>query len=266
MISIFSDRNGHRVTEADFNFYALPFVHPRRKMNEHDFIYMLSGEWEIGQNDERYMLKKDSLLILNGGEVHYGISPCSKGTKTMYFHVSREAGDGLYKRLEKKDASAFCLDNLIDARANPHIKKCFQEIVNAKLAGKQRKSDILLELLLHELSENQACTEEKNIALKIRNIIHSNPEKNFKNQDLAERVNVSVKTAENKFRSQIGMTIHQYSIRFKTERAILALKNFPEMNMKEIAYNLGFYDEYHFSRQFKKVTGLSPTEYKLRHL
>ena len=266
MISVFSSRAEHHVTEANFNFYALPFIHPTRKIKEHDFIYMLSGEWEIGQNDEHYPLQNDSLLILNGGETHYGVSPCSKGAKTMYFHASCEYGDSLCKKIEKKDNSFFCFDNLIDASANSHIKKYFQEIVNAKLAGQQKKSDIFLELLLYELSEYQAYTEEKNIAFKIKNIIHSNPEKNLKNQDLAEMVNVSVKTAENKFRSQIGMTIHRYSIRFKTEQAILAFKNYPEMNMKEIAYNLGFYDEYHFSRQFKKVTGLSPTEFKLKNL
>lgn len=39
-------------------------------------------------------------------------------------------------------------------------------------------------------------------------------------------------------------------------------ENFFEMSMKEIAYNLGFYDEYHFSRQFKKIMRISPTEYK----
>ncbi|MBQ1954958.1 MAG: AraC family transcriptional regulator, partial [Clostridia bacterium] len=39
-------------------------------------------------------------------------------------------------------------------------------------------------------------------------------------------------------------------------------RNFPEMSIKEVAGNLGFYDEYHFSKQFKKITGLSPLKYR----
>ena len=90
MKNIFSKENRHTITKADNNYYALPFIHPERVMEEHDFIYMLEGEWKIGQNKEVYTLKKDTLLILGAGERHYGASYCSEGAKTMYFHVSKE--------------------------------------------------------------------------------------------------------------------------------------------------------------------------------
>ena len=90
MYTVFSENTRHTVTEANVNFYAQPFVHPRRKMNDHDFIYILQGEWEFGQNDERYTVKKDNVLILSAGNTHFGISPCAQNTKTMYFHVSSE--------------------------------------------------------------------------------------------------------------------------------------------------------------------------------
>ena len=73
---------------------------------------------------------------------------------------------------------------------------------------------------------------------------------------------VSVKSAETKFKELFGISIHQYILQFKIEQAVSYLKSFPEMSIKEIAFNLGFYDEYHFSKQFKSYTGYSPTEYK----
>jgi len=80
----FSTETIHTVTEANFNYYATPFVHPRRNMSEHDFIYMLQGEWEIGQNDEVFSLEKDSLLILSAGQTHFGASACTPGTNRTW--------------------------------------------------------------------------------------------------------------------------------------------------------------------------------------
>lgn len=255
MKNSFSTKVRHTITEANINFYATPFVHPKRKMKEYDFIYLLQGEWKIGQNDEVFALNEDKLLILAANNTHFGISPCAENTKTMYFHVSFEPEDNT-------DKDRIWLDSLIDASYNKNIKNCFQSLVNAKLSGNNKKADIYFDLLLCELAENHLYTEDTGIAAKIKSIIHAHPEKFFSNKELAEMTKVSVKTAENKFKSLFSITIHQYILKYKTDEAISYFKNFPHMTIKEIAYNLGFYDEYHFSKQFKKVTGIPPTEYR----
>ena len=122
-------------------------------------------------------------------------------------------------------------------------------------------SVIYFNLLLCELSENNLYTTDCSVATKIKNTIHSNPEKFFSNAELAKMNNVSVKTAENKFKAMFGITIHQYILNFKIEEAISYFERFPEISIKEVAHNLGFYDEYHFSKQFKKIKGASPFAY-----
>lgn len=262
MYNVFSFSKKHTVTEANINFYTNPFIHPSRKMNEHDFIYMLQGEWKFGQNEESFELKKDSLLILSANNYHFGAAPCCANTKTMYFHASFENGDFSSNSLPDFDETEICIESLTDASNNKNIKKYFSDIINCKLSGNQKKADTYFDLLLCELSENHLFTSDSDVAVRIKNIIHNNPEKFFSNLELAKTTNVSVKTAENKFKSMFGETIHQYILKFKTEEAISYFKLFPEMPIKEIAYNLGFYDEYHFSKQFKKITGFSPMEYK----
>lgn len=255
MKNMFLLNTNHTVTEANINYYNTPFIHPKRIMKEHDFIYMLNGEWKFGQNNEEFSLKKDSLLILTANNVHYGISPCIPNTKTMYFHVS--CNDDIKSEKIKK----ICTESHIDASLNKNIKRCFSNIVNAKMTGNQAKADIYFDLLLCELEENQMYTPDSGVASKIKSIIHSSPEKFYSNTELAKMNNVSVKTAENKFKSMFGITIHKYILNFKIDEAVSYFERFPEISIKEVAHNLGFYDEYHFSKQFKQIKGVSPQNY-----
>lgn len=56
-------------------------------------------------------------------------------------------------------------------------------------------------------------------------------------------------------------TIEHYVIKLRIEKAkeLLAYK---DQNVSEVAYKLGYASAAHFSRQFKKLVGLSPSVYK----
>ncbi len=258
MKNIFSTTHIHTVTAANINFYTNPFVHPKRTMQQHDFIYLLRGEWVLGQNGENYELKEDTVLILFAGNTHYGVTPCKAETKTMYFHASCEKGD----RFEEDGVLSSGIDTLVNASHNQNIKKLFADIVNAKLSGEQRKANLCFELLLCELTANKSCRCENKVAQNIKSIIHASPERFYENTDLARMTNVSVKTAETKFKAAFGQTIHQYILDFKIKEAMSYFDRFEEISVKEVAFNLGFCDEYHFSKQFLRRTGLSPGKYK----
>ena len=68
----------YRVKEANINYYKTPFVHPRRKMAECDFIYLLEGEWKIAQEGVEYSLKicynESNVTVFLERRQQYGIS------------------------------------------------------------------------------------------------------------------------------------------------------------------------------------------------
>jgi len=58
-----------------------------------------------------------------------------------------------------------------------------------------------------------------------------------------------------------GITIEQYVILQKTEK-VKELLVYNEMNLNEISFKLGYSSVAHLSAQFKKVTGLTPSQFK----
>lgn len=63
------------------------------------------------------------------------------------------------------------------------------------------------------------------------------------------------------FRRMEGITIEQYQLAQRMEK-VKELLQYDEKTVSEIAYELGFSNVGHLSNQFKKMTGLSPSEYK----
>ena len=210
---IFNTDARRKITEANINFYNRPFVHPKRKMQDHDFIYLLEGEWKIGQCSEIFTLKKDTVLILSAGQTHYGASVSKENTKTMYFHVESVQND-LFNTYSE-DPSDTVIECLTDVSNNGAIKKIFYDIVTAKLYGNEKKASILFDLLLNELASINRSTSPSSAVEKIKSLIQQNPERFFSNSELAKTVSLSVKTAETKFKSHYNMTIHQYMLNYK---------------------------------------------------
>lgn len=58
-----------------------------------------------------------------------------------------------------------------------------------------------------------------------------------------------------------GITIEHYVIQQKIEK-VKELLAYKEMNLNEISYKMGYSSVAHLSAQFKKVTGLTPSQFK----
>lgn len=73
---------------------------------------------------------------------------------------------------------------------------------------------------------------------------------------------IGVSQLQNLFRSKCGGGIIEYFTRMKITRAkeLIREKN---MNFTQIADFLGYNSIHYFSRQFKKITGMTPSEYAL---
>lgn len=78
---------------------------------------------------------------------------------------------------------------------------------------------------------------------------------------LSRELNHDYTYITNLFTQVEGTTIEQYFIAQKIER-VKELLVYDEMTLSEISYQLNYSSVSHLSKQFKKVTGLTPSHYK----
>lgn len=82
---------------------------------------------------------------------------------------------------------------------------------------------------------------------------------------LAELGNVSVSSFNRIFKRELKMTPMEYLMNIRLEQSKKLLKR-KEVPVIEIAIRCGFGSSAHFSASFKKVFGITPTEYRNRHM
>jgi AraC-like DNA-binding protein len=93
---------------------------------------------------------------------------------------------------------------------------------------------------------------------------------NFINQKIHQKISVSdvalqcgfsEKHYRTLFLKYIGINPKEYILKLKISYAEQMLL-FSQFSIKEIAYSLNFSSEYHFNNEFKRKTGVTPTQYR----
>ena len=101
---------------------------------------------------------------------------------------------------------------------------------------------------------------EQRIMDRLIQIVSARAGEKLSLQTLADEAHISTTYLHRLFRSQLGMAPGAYIAKIRTEESKLLLRG-GTMSMGEIAKKLGFSSQQHFSRQFRTVTGMTPSEY-----
>jgi AraC-like DNA-binding protein len=111
--------------------------------------------------------------------------------------------------------------------------------------------------------------QDKNSILieRIKNVIiemiHYNdglPSVNY-SQFISDSLNYSYTYLSNLFSSANGTTIQQFIIKHKIEK-VKEMLIYEDVTLTEVAYKMQYSSVAHLSKQFKEVTGMTPTEYR----
>ena len=95
--------------------------------------------------------------------------------------------------------------------------------------------------------------------------IHGNLDKNLKVDQVLREVPLSRRSLEKRFMLTTGYPVYEYIYNQRIEKFTQLLLE-TEMTIFEIALDLGLSDSKNIARQFKQVKGLTPMEYRKKHL
>ena len=226
---------------------------------DHDLWYVWSGEGSLVLNGLSYPLSQGSCFLFRQGDRifsnHYPLKPLI--VTFLHFDSPQEMLGTLNSYRQLRDTLLF------ETYLNRYVETMIVQSTTHEMEAK-----LLILLMLLELRrEEEKGAEDINLKQDplhavIHNLAHwirQSPGAGHSLHSLAERAQLSPRYFSVKFKMVMACTVESYVIRAKIQRAEQLLR-YNGMNVTEVAKALGYKDPSFFSRQFKLIRGMSPSE------
>jgi AraC-like DNA-binding protein len=221
------------------------------------FFCMGSGHYAVA----------DQIIVFNPDEVHTGEAANDEGWefRMFYFdsHLLRDAASMAIGR--PVDLPAFrnpVIDDPELARQICHLHAVLE--AEESLLARQE----LFLMTFAELAKRHADVtlvepprgRERQAVRNVREYLDANTRRNVALDDLAEMSGLSPFHLIRVFRNELGLTPHAYFEQVRVHRARRLLKK--GSPIARVAADLGFTDQSHLHRHFKRLTGVTPGAYR----
>ncbi|WP_308635731.1 AraC family transcriptional regulator [Paenibacillus silvisoli] len=253
---------------TDIGFFPRARHHYRERpsgCDTHILIYCSSGEGWIKKGSEaEFRLTEKSLTVIPANTSHAYGADDQNPWSIYWFHLKGDMADAFIQHLNL--ASGPVKLSLSDS---DKFIALFDQCYDA-LLEKSYSLDHLVHIsqtigyLLSYVGIRKGQTEDEKAVRYIEQAVHymrERLESNLSLDELAVHVSLSKQHLNHVFKQSTGFAPIDYYLRMKIQRAGQLL-DLTERSMKDICLSLGFKDPYYFSRLFKKMIGMSPTEYR----
>ncbi|EOB6679381.1 helix-turn-helix domain-containing protein [Vibrio vulnificus] len=87
---------------------------------------------------------------------------------------------------------------------------------------------------------------------------------NLQIKDLVKKTGYSARTLQRAFRNDTGLTPKAFSRAIRCQSAVYNINHNHNVPLSDLAFDLGFSDQAHFQREFKKLVSVTPLDYQSR--
>ncbi|WP_238884156.1 AraC family transcriptional regulator [Clostridium sp. YIM B02551] len=239
-----------------------------RRINHHELLLVNGGRGYISIEDKRYSIEKGMLFYFNPSmthtiEVDENEPMCFLSVHFSYIELNYSKNSWVTKGGDEL-LPLNSMEKLMDYYT---IEVLFRKLTNLwdeKLLGYEFASKTILQEILYEILNNiNRKKSNYSTALKVNNIIsylNENIKRKITLNELSELVKLSPTYLSRSFKEITGYSIIEFFNKMKIDKAKELIID-GDKKVKEVAEILGFKDEFYFSRIFKRIEGISPSEF-----
>lgn len=251
---------------------------------KHDFweiVYIDKGRVQVRSDEDNLILSQGEIVFHRPNEFH---SIKALDSAPNFFVVSFVCNSPLMVYLEKhhtvlnKTLHSFIASVIKEAehtyvipKNDPTLKKLIKK-ETAPIGGEQLIKTYLeqfLILLIRNILKKEEPSVfptkesmETHLVSSAKRLLEEKAEELFHVNDLCVALGYSKSYLSKLFHEQTGDTIANYAIQIKIKRAKQLIRE-GNLNFAQISDKLSFDNPQYFSRVFKRITGMTPTEFKL---
>lgn len=271
-----------KIVSIHYFEYMNDFYFAGESHNFWEFCCVDKGEVEVTADDTSYTLHKGQIIFHKPNEFHMlkANGKIAPNLVVMAFHCSSPGMDFFCNKiLSLTDPERNLLAQIIT-----EARKCFSSPLDDPYLQKlERKtpspfaSEQLIRIFLEQflLQMCRRCQENHPASPPVKSVKKTNDSQiylrvlDYLEKHLYEHVTIEDICRENLigrsqlqklFRERSNSGVINYFSKMKIEKAKQLIRE-RHLNFSQIAEKLGYTSVHYFSRQFKKITGMSPSEY-----
>lgn len=269
------------------------YTEKERIIYDYEFMYVMAGEVEMHYGGQVYRLKKGDLFYLKPFVKNHVVVEAEKGFRThcihfdwqepapeedftaeeyyMHDYISRNHAEKerLLKNRVKREPADFEIPNYIPGvpyeTLSDLFARCYYTFSRYSAVAQLKTKGIFYEILAVLLEQTKAGGE-KPVHPQIRNAVRyvkDNYKKNLTVCQMAEKYKLSPKYFGTLFKQAVGMPFREFVLQLRIYDARDMLLG-TDMTVERIAEETGFQNPFYFSKCFKEMEKVSPTEYRSR--
>jgi len=255
-----------------------PNCHFKRTPHEYILYFVTSGTMKLTEDNLTYSLSKGDCLILDPTRTHDGL-PTDSAVSYYYVHflsdfITEIEADSTYlenhqinSRIDYTATEQLLIPKAIhftEVHYN-YVESLFEKLCFGKeqLHQKTVCECLLMELLILCAQNAQSSSVEfpssgNNLVPQLIDYIYENCHHKITSTDIEAHFHMNFDYLNRQFKKKTGMTLIHFSNRYRISESKKLLKS-GLYSVNEVAWMMGFSNEFYFSRIYKKFEGVAPS-------